>query len=214
MIKKFITLSVVFVSWLLLWPLAILYWLSYQKHAIYQDTMADMKFRSANIKGTSAVLYVLLLDKYYRSLFYYRIGFLSLLVSWLWRGDNSFSITAKNIMGGVFCVHPSSTYLNAHYIGRNFTCRQNTTIGNKSDDKPSERPTIGDNVSLGANVVIIGNVRIANNVTIGAGSVVVKDVPDNAIVVGNPARIIKYQYEKCNSEHNNQSILQNKSRYT
>lgn len=54
-------------------------------------------------------------------------------------------------------------------------------------------PTIGDNVSLGANVVIIGGVHIGNNVTIGAGSVVVKDVPDNAVVVGNPGRVIKYK---------------------
>lgn len=160
--------------------------------------MADMNFRSANITGASAVLYVLLLDRFYRSLFYYRIGLPSLFVSWLWRGDSSFSITAKNVMGGVFCVHPSSTYLNAHSIGRNFSCRQNTTIGNKSDDKPNERPTIGDNVTLGANVVIIGNVHIGNNVIIGAGSVVVKDVPDNAVVVGNPARIIRY-----NSTHDN-----------
>lgn len=198
MIKTVIIRILVALSWLLLWPHAILYWCSNQKQAIYEDTMADMNFRSANITGASAVLYVLLLDRFYRSLFYYRIGLPSLFVSWLWRGDSSFSITAKNVMGGVFCVHPSSTYLNAHYIGRNFTCRQNTTIGNKSDDKPSERPTIGDNVTLGANVVIIGNVRIGNNVTIGAGSVVVRDVPDNAIVVGNPARIIKY-----NSSHDN-----------
>ena len=189
---------IVAMSWLFFWPHAILYMLSIKKKEIYEDTMADMAFRSANITGTSAVLYVLLMDKYYRSLFYYRIGFLSLLVSWLWRGDSSFSITAKNIMGGVFCVHPSSTYLNAHSIGRNFSCRQNTTIGNKSDDKPNERPTIGDNVTLGANVVIIGNVHIGNNVIIGASSVVVKDVPDNAVVVGNPARIIKY-----NSTHDN-----------
>ena len=196
--KRLIIYIIVALSWLLLWPHAILYWCSNQKQAIYEDTMADMNFRSANITGASAVLYVLLLDRFYRSLFYYRIGLPSLFVSWLWRGDSSFSITAKNVMGGVFCVHPSSTYLNAHYIGRNFTCRQNTTIGNKSDDKPSERPTIGDNVTLGANVVIIGNVRIGNNVTIGAGSVVVRDVPDNAIVVGNPARIIKY-----NSSHDN-----------
>lgn len=195
--KKTIIIFLAFLAWFLLWPHAILYWLSKQKTYIYQDVLADMQFRSARITGTSAVLYVLLLDKYYRSLFYYRIGLPSLLVSWLWRGDNSFSITAERINGGVFCVHPSSTYLNAHYIGRNFTCRQNTTIGNKSDDKPSERPTIGDNVTLGANVVIIGNVRIGNNVTIGAGSVVVKAVPDNAVVVGNPARVIKYQNEKC-----------------
>ena len=190
--------SIIVFSWLLLWPHAILYLLSNQRKQIYEDIMADMKYRSANITGISAVLYVLLMDRYYRSLFYYRIGVMSYLVSWLWRGDNSFSITAKNIMGGVFCVHPSSTYLNAHTIGRNFTCRQNTTIGNKSDDKPNERPTIGDNVTLGANVVIIGNVHIGNNVIIGAGSVVVKDVPDNAVVVGNPARIIKY-----NSTHDN-----------
>ena len=198
MIKRIIIVVLVTISWLLMLPHAILYLLSSKKKEIYEDTMADMAFRSANITGISAVLYVLLLDRYYRSLFYYRIGFPSLLVSWLWRGDSSFSITAKNIMGGVFCVHPSSTYLNAHSIGRNFTCRQNTTIGNKSDDKPNERPIIGDNVTLGANVVIIGNVHIGNNVIIGAGSVVVKDVPDNAVVVGNPARIIKY-----NSTHDN-----------
>lgn len=190
--------SAIVISWLLFLPHAIFYLLSSQKKVIYEDTMRNMSFRRANITGLSAVLYVLMLDPYYRSLFYYRIGSPSYLLSWLWKGDNSFSITAKNIMGGVFCVHPSSTYLNAHSIGRNFTCRQNTTIGNKSDDKPNERPTIGDNVTLGANVVIIGNVHIGNNVIIGAGSVVVKDVPDNAVVVGNPARIIKY-----NSTHDN-----------
>ena len=52
------------------------------------------------------------------------------------------------------------------------------------------RPWLGDNVDVGANVVVIGGVRIGNNVKIGAGSVVTKDVPDNCTVVGNPARII------------------------
>lgn len=46
---------------------------------------------------------------------------------------------------------------------------------------------------LGANICIIGDIRIGNNVTVGAGTVVVKDVPDNCVVVGNPARIIKMQ---------------------
>lgn len=103
--KKFTIYILVLTSWLLLWPHAILYLFSKQKRAIYEDTMADMKFRSANITGTSAVLYVLLLDRYYRSLFYYRIGIPSLLVSWLWRGDSSFSITAKSLMGGgILCA--------------------------------------------------------------------------------------------------------------
>jgi len=47
-------------------------------------------------------------------------------------------------------------------------------------------------VTIGCHACIIGGVHISNNVTIGAGTVVVKDVPDNAIVVGNPARIIGY----------------------
>ncbi len=48
-------------------------------------------------------------------------------------------------------------------------------------------------MDFGANVTVIGNVRIGNNAVVGAGSVVVKDVPDNAVVAGNPARIIRYK---------------------
>lgn len=61
-----------------------------------------------------------------------------------------------------------------------------------------KRPIIGDNVSLGCNVTIIGGVHIGNNVTVGAGSVVVKDIPDNCIVAGNPAKVIRYKNEDIN----------------
>ena len=54
------------------------------------------------------------------------------------------------------------------------------------------QPIIGNTVNLGANVVIIGNIHIGDNVIVGAGSVVVKDIPDNCIVAGNPARIIRF----------------------
>lgn len=51
--------------------------------------------------------------------------------------------------------------------------------------------TIGDNVWLGGNVVVLPGVHIGNNVVVGAGSVVTKDLPDNVIAAGNPAKIIR-----------------------
>lgn len=52
--------------------------------------------------------------------------------------------------------------------------------------------TIGDNVWIGGNSTILMGVTIGDNVVIGAGSVVNKDIPDNALAVGNPAKIIRY----------------------
>lgn len=56
--------------------------------------------------------------------------------------------------------------------------------------------TIGDNVWVGGNSVINPGVHIGNNVVIGSGSVVTKDIPDNAIAVGNPCRVIRYIMEE------------------
>lgn len=51
--------------------------------------------------------------------------------------------------------------------------------------------TIGNNVWIGGSVTILPGVRIGNNTTIGAGSVVTKDIADNCVAVGNPAKVIK-----------------------
>jgi len=53
--------------------------------------------------------------------------------------------------------------------------------------------TIGDNVWIGARVIILGGVSIGSGVIIGAGAVVSKDIPNYAVVVGNPARIVRYR---------------------
>jgi len=74
-------------------------------------------------------------------------------------------------------------------IGKNCMIGQGVTIGGKSGWY--EVPVIGNNVEINAGARILGPVRIGNNVIIGANAVVVKDVPDNCIVAGIPAKIIK-----------------------
>ena len=138
-------------------------------------------------------LYVFVHSRSFRTIFYSRVNPISSrLLKLIWKGENSFSIDPKcSINGGFYAAHAYSTIINARSIGKNFTCRNCTTIGNKVDGRNDLVPIIGDNVVLGSNVVIVGNITIGNDVIIGAGAVVVKNVPDSCVVVGNPMRIIK-----------------------
>lgn len=76
-------------------------------------------------------------------------------------------------------------------IGDDCLIRHGVTIGNSGRDDPFGAPTIGDRVELGAGAKVLGRIRIGNDVIIGANAVVVSDVPDFAVVVGVPARVIR-----------------------
>ncbi len=93
-----------------------------------------------------------------------------------------------NVDSGLRLCHAFSTIINAKFIGKDCTIFQQVTIGNGA----TGNPTIGNDVIIYAGAKVIGNIRIGNNVKIGANAVVVKDVPDNVVVAGVPAKIIKH----------------------
>jgi serine O-acetyltransferase len=74
-------------------------------------------------------------------------------------------------------------------VGTNVTLLQGVTLGGTSLKREKRHPTLGDNVVVGAGAAIIGAITIGENSRIGAGSVVVRDVPANAVVVGVPGRV-------------------------
>lgn len=74
-------------------------------------------------------------------------------------------------------------------IGKNCKILHGVTMGGRAGHKGL--PIIGDNVVIGTHAQIIGNVTIGNNSIVGAGAIVTHDVPDNVVVVGNPAKILK-----------------------
>jgi len=93
---------------------------------------------------------------------------------------------------GFFIDHATGVVIGeTTIIGDNVSVWQGVTLGGVSSSKGKRHPTIGNNVTIGAHAVVLGDIKIGDNVKIGAGSVVVKDVPPNCTVVGVPGRVVK-----------------------
>lgn len=75
-------------------------------------------------------------------------------------------------------------------IGDDVTLYQGVTLGGTGKEKGKRHPTIGDRVTVGSGAKILGNIRIGEDSQIGAGSVVLRDVPAKSTVVGIPGRIV------------------------
>ena len=131
--------------------------------------------------------------KFTKILFYPFIFIYRILIEWILGIEINL-----NAQIGKDCklFHGQSLVINGTtIIGKNCLLRNSITIGSKvlEDGTITKAATIGDDVDIGSNSVIIGDIKIGDNVTIGAGSVVVKNIPDNCIVAGNPAKIIRYK---------------------
>ena len=93
---------------------------------------------------------------------------------------------------GLFIDHGSGVIIGeTAELGDNVTLYQGVTLGGTGKEKGKRHPTLEDNVMVSAGAKIIGSFRIGENSKIGAGSVVLKEVPANCTVVGVPGRIVK-----------------------
>ena len=79
-------------------------------------------------------------------------------------------------------------------IGDNVLVYQGVTLGGTGKDQGKRHPTIGDRVTIGAGAKVLGNITIGSDSNIGAGSVVIDDVPEHSTVVGIPGRITRQRF--------------------
>ncbi len=86
---------------------------------------------------------------------------------------------------GCIVIHGSTE------IGDDCLIRHGVTMGNIGLSDPLSAPRVGNRVEIGAGAKLLGRITIGNNVIIGANAVVIRDVPDNAVVAGVPAKVVR-----------------------
>lgn len=156
----------------------------------------DRKANRGNIKGQLVLFCFRLVQLINRSMVLKVIFFLYLVwyrvtIEWFLGIELPRKLTAGK---GLIIYHGQALVINQGVIlGDNCVLRNSVTIGHKklADGSFSGCPRIGNNVDIGANACIVGDVVVGDNVIIGAGAVVTKNIPDNCTVVGNPARILE-----------------------
>lgn len=98
---------------------------------------------------------------------------------------------------GLFIDHGSGVIIGETAIlGNNVTLYQGVTLGGTGKEKGKRHPTLEDNVMVSAGAKVIGSFTVGKNSKIGAGSVVIEEVPPNCTVVGVPGRIVRRDDQK------------------
>lgn len=184
-------------------PALLLFFLTTEKEIILSDVRQWVKQHQWN--RTSDLINLVFLFatfKEFRNVYYYRlikgrmnnrtvrnllvIAFLS-MTKVFYPEQPSFWIDPDSEIGsGFFTWHGISIVVSGE-IGENCTVFQQVTIGKNGN----ARPRIGKNVNITSGAKVLGGIIVGDNVTVGANAVVVKNVPDNCVVVGIPAYIIE-----------------------
>ncbi|MBT1179932.1 serine O-acetyltransferase [Bifidobacterium vespertilionis] len=156
------------------------------------------------------MLYMLVFRNPFHAVFYFRMRMkhnLCRAIQSVLLPDKRETEITGDIGPGLLIFHGQATIIHCAKAGKNLEVFQSVTIGRNPSHNRDGRdiPVIGDNVTIYTGSIVSGGINIGNNVQIGAGSVVMKDVPDNCVVVGNPARIIKH-----NGHRSDESLSWNK----
>ena len=173
---------------------------SRQKHLIKMDVNRWREIDGTKMNFFESINWYLTYKKEFRNLIQHRFKHPShsplnwvhyLIARILWKPMESLYIYTKDIGGGLYIQHGFATIISAQKIGENCRIYQQVTIGYKGDYSP----VLEDNVSVTCGAKILGNITMHTGSLAAAGAVVVKDVPERAIVAGVPAKIIGYKDE-------------------
>jgi serine O-acetyltransferase len=98
------------------------------------------------------------------------------------------------IAGGLYIGHFGGVLIGPARVGLDCSIAHNVTIGRRADGGPGV-PTLGDRVWVGTGTVIFGNLTIGDGVTIGPLTVVARNLPPRIMVMGNPVRVLRREYD-------------------
>ena len=170
---------------------------SKQKHLILKDIARWNQINNNPLGLFESLNWYLTYYKEFRNLLIHRFKYPHrsiihyLIARLLWKPMETLYIYTKDIGGGLYIQHGFATIVSAEKIGENCRIYQQVTIGYKGE----LNPVLEDNVSVTCGAKVLGGITMGKNSLAAAGSVVLKDVPMNAIVAGVPAKVISYKDE-------------------
>ena len=141
-------------------------------------------------------LHALLMHRLSHKLYKLNVPFIPRFISFIMRILTGIEIHPGAQIGERFFIdHGEGVVIGeTTIIGNDVLIYQQVTLGGTGKDKGKRHPTLEDGVIVGAGAKVLGNITLGKHVRVGAGSVVVDNVPDYATVVGIPGRIVKQKY--------------------
>ena len=180
--------------------------------------LEDIRAYKKNDPAARSGIEILLLYNGLHATFWYRIAhwlhahglrFTARMISQLTKTFTGIEIHPGATIGRRFVIdHGTGIVIGeTAEIGDDCLIYQGVTLGGTGKDVGKRHPTLGNNVMVGSGAKVLGPFKVGNNVRIAANSVVLREVPDNATVVGVPGRIVRISGEKLDHIHTPDPIM-------